>query len=267
MRRANKALDILSRASREKNLTVRDDQYDFPGLLDLVKAWRKSNRRVRVVDSGKIEAVQLEWLGEAGADIYTSDRARGNPEELELIHKACRRGRAITAYLLQGPLKEDEGEGPFFSDIVNLGKNGIYLYLSIRNTSLDFSMLRELASTAKKGGSWLVYYHHGPLEETLEELARSSAWIHLSDRSLKQPKDAEQVIELIKTSESRKPRFVIHVERRWDVRQLQDVLETGAYVLFKTALSDYRSPLRPLEEKSKKQKLDFRAYYLYPDFF
>jgi hypothetical protein len=40
-------------------------------------------------------------------------------------------------------------------------------------------------------------------------------------------------------------------------------MKTGAFVLFKSSLYDYKSPFRVLERESRKRKIDFRAYYLY----
>lgn len=270
--RAKRAHELLSRVSKERDLTIRDDQYDFPWLLDLVRAWRRKNRRFRLIDSGKFEVFLLEWLGEAGADIYTSDEARTKVEELELIKKACQRGRAITAYFLHGPLrgeKEEEGEESAsfsFSDLANIGRIGIYLYLSSRERKLQFSQVNELAYACRRGGSWLVYYHHGPLESSLEEIARSGAWIHISDQSLQEAEDIKLFLEIIKNSLSKRAHFVLHIEQKWDASQLRDVIEAGATILFKTPPSDYRSPLRPFEEEAGKRKLNFRAYYLFPNF-
>lgn len=270
--REKRTHELLSRASMERDLTVRDDQYDFPWLMDLVKTWRKRSRRFRLIDSGKFEVFLLEWLGQAGADIYTSDEARTNVEELELMKKACQRGRAVTAYFLLGPLRGEkeeeakESESLCFSDLVNLGRIGIYLYLSNRERKLNFTQLNELAYACRRGGSWLVYYHHGPLESSFEEIARSCAWIHISDRSLQEAEDIKLLIEAIRASLSKRAYFVVHIERKWDASQLRDVLDAGATILFKTSPSDYKSPLRPLEEEAGKRKLDFRAYYLFPNF-
>lgn len=266
---AKRAHKLLSWESKERDLTVRDDQYDFPWLMDLVKSWRKSKRRLRLIDSGKMNAFQLEWLGQAGADIYTSDVVRAKTEELDLIYKACQKGRAVMACFLQRPLREEQVEGYegfSFSDLVDMGRWGIYFYLSNREREHEFSLLNELGYACRRGGSWLVYYHHGLLESSLEEIARNGSWIHVSDRSINETEDIEILMETIKASFDKRAHVVVHIERKWDSTQLQDILKAGAYVLFKSFPSDYKSPLRPLEEKAGKKKLDFRAYYLYPNF-
>ena len=264
--RDKSTLDRLALASRGKFLTIRDDQYDFATLRDLTRAWRRLNRRFRLIDSGKIGIHELEWLGEAGADVYTSSGARNRAEELELIQMASRRGRAITAFLLKRSLIDEEAEDINFSDFLNLAADGVYFYISNRKIRHDFLKLNELASTCRKGGSFLVYYHHGPVEHELEALVRSGAWIHVSDRLLEEAEERVSLVEFIGSISEKRPHFIVHIEKKWEFLPLQDMLSTGVYVLYHTALSDYKSPLRPLEKRAEKRKLDFRTYYLYPDF-
>jgi uncharacterized protein YlbG (UPF0298 family) len=266
-----RAHELLSWIKRGKDVTVRDDQYDFPWLIDIVKACRKRRCRFRLIDSGKLSAFELEWLGKAGADLYTSDSARPKTEELELINKACRRGGAFVAYFHQGMLGEEEEkesglETISFFDLDKMGREGIYVYLSNRKIKRSFSQLNELAYSCQQGGCWLVYYHFGPLESSIEELARSGAWIHVSDKSVKEPQDLSLLIETLKASSSKGTRLVLHLDAEWKTHQLRDVIDAGAIVLFKSSLLDYRSPLRTLERESRRRKLDFRAYYLYPTF-
>ena len=257
---------VLSKAFWMGALTVKDDQHDFPTLLDLVKTRRKINRRFSLVDSGKNESFQLEWLGQAGADIYTTNETRSNIEELELINKACRRGNAITAYLFQGPFGEEDEKDSSFSDLINLGLNGIFVYISDHKAEYEFSQLYELASACRNGGSGLIYYHQGPVESYLGELSGYGVWIHLSDVKMEKAEDMELLIDVIKNPHSRGKCFILHVEKKWEILQLKDILDAGAFILFKSPPSDYKSSLRPVEDRARKKKLDFRAYYLYPEF-
>jgi len=264
-----RAYELLSWVTRGRDITVRDDQYDFHWLLDIVKFCRKGRCRARLIDSGKLEAFQLEWLGEAGADLYSSDEARPEAAELELINKACKRGGTIVAYFHHGALEEEEEKEPglekvTFSALERMGRNGIYLYLSNRERKCDFSYLNELASACRRGGSWLVYYHHGPLESSLEELGRNGAWIHISDESLGESQDITFLIEILKARLSKKANLVLHLVEEWETYQLRDVVKAGAIVLFKSSLRDYKSSLRTLEKEAGRRKLDFKAYYLYP---
>lgn len=113
--------EILSWANEGEDITIRDDQYDFPWVLDAVRRCRKRGFRFRLVDSGKFDISQLEWLGKAGADFYTSDGSRPSVFELELMNKACRRGRAFVAYFHYGPLEaEESGRRPIPSSFQSL---------------------------------------------------------------------------------------------------------------------------------------------------
>ena len=262
-----RAYELLSWARRGKDVTVRDDQYEFPCLLDSVKLCRKKGCRFRLIDSGKLDRVQLEWLGEAGANFYTSDEARTEASELELMKRACTKGGGIVAYFHHGPLEsEEESSSVSFSDIKEMGRSGIYLYLSNREMKRDLSQLNELAYACKKGGSWLVYYLHGSLESSLEDLAKSSTWIHISDQSFEALEDPTLVLDKVRSAISAGAKLILHVEKGLEFSLIRDVIKTKAFVLFKSSLFDYKSPFRALVKKTRKRKLDFRAYYLYLTF-
>ncbi len=263
-----RAHKILSWATRGRVVTVRDDQYRFAWLLDIVRSCQKKRCRFRLIDSGKLETWELESLGKAGADIYTSDQARPKVAELELISKACRKSGTIVADFHHGSLdeeasKEELGSIPF-SDLERLGRCGIYFHTTNKERERDFLHLGDLADSCRRGGSWLVYYHHGPLEQDLGELA--GAWIHISDDSLKESTDKDLLTEILKAGSSKGAKFVLHLGTEWRAFELRDVIKAGAALLFKSALRDYRSALKPLEKEARRRKLDFRAFYLYPDF-
>ena len=262
-----RAYELLSWAGRGENVTVRDDQYEFPWLLDSVKPCRKKGFRFRLIDSGRLDRFQLEWLGEAGADLYTSDEARTEASELELVNRACKKGEAILAYFHHGPLEsEEESSSVSFSDLKDMGRSGIYLHLTNREMKREVSQLNELAYACRNGGSWLVYYLHGPLESSLEDIGRNGPWIHISDQIFKGPEDPKFVLDKVKSAISSGAKLILHLEKGLDFSLLCDVIKTRAYVLFKSSLFDYKSPFRTLEEKTRKRKLDFRAYYLYLTF-
>jgi hypothetical protein len=102
------------------------------------------------------------------------------------------------------------------------------------------------------------------LEQVLGELG--GAWIHISDDSLKESPDIDLLTEILKTGSSKGANFVLHLGTEWRAFELRDVIKAGAVPLFKSALLDYRSPLKSLEREARRRKLDFRAYYLYPYF-
>ncbi|MFB0564995.1 MAG: hypothetical protein ACETWK_04885 [Candidatus Aminicenantaceae bacterium] len=264
-----RAYELLSLAAQGRDLTVRDDQHDFSWLLYIFKASRKRRQRFRLIDSGKFDAFKLEQLGNEGVDLYTSNEARPKPEELELINRSCKRGRAIVAYSHQGSINREEKKGSntekfTLTALRDMGKNGIYFYLSNRKWKHDFSLLSELAYFCQKGGSWLVYYHYGPLETSLEDLARNGAWIHISDQSVREPKGTELLMKILESRSSKRTNLILHLEEEWKASQLRDIINAEAIVLFQSSLTDYKSPLRPLERESRKRKVDFRSYYLYP---
>lgn len=260
-----KTYELLSLADKGKDVTVRDDQYDFSCLLDSVKRCRRKGFRFRLIDSGRLDRFQLEWLAEAGADIYTSDEARFDFSELELVNRACRRGGAIVAYFHHGPFESEGGSAFSFPELVGIGRCGIYLHLTNRERQRDISRLNELAFGCRKGGSWLVYYHHGALEPPLAELGRNKAWIHISDQSLSETGDA-LIVDRVKEALSRGVRFVIHIEKGVAFFLLREVMAAGAFVLMKSALFDFKSPFRILAKEARKRGPDFRSCYLFPAF-
>jgi len=263
---AEKAFELLCLAKAGRNITLRDDQHDFPVLLDSVKLCRQRGFRFRLIDSGKLDRYQLEWLGEAGADFYTSDEARADLFELELVNKACKRGRAFIAYLHHPALELSKKDSFSFSELQQMGRYGIYLHLTNRENPRDISQINELAYACRQGGSWLVYYHHGLLEPSFSELGRNGAWIHASDQSLPEAENTALILDLINSLLASGAKLVIHLEKGLDLRLLRDVMAAGVFVLFKSSLFDYKSPFRILEKKAARRQLDFRAYYLYSTF-
>lgn len=259
-------LELLVLGGQGEGLTIRDDLYDFSFLLDTAKVARRRGVRFHLIDTGKLDRFQLEWLAEAGADIYSSDEARTNSFELELVNRACRKGRAICAYFHHGPLDtEEESESISYSGLQDLGRDGIYIHLTNRQNERDDFQLNELAFACQRGGSWLVYYHFGLLEFSLEELAKNGAWVHTSEQIFKEAEDRSLVLDNLKSAISAGLRFVLHVEKGLDISLLNDVMSTRAFILFKSSLFDRKSPFRALEKKARQRKLDFRAYYLYPN--
>ena len=162
-----KAYKLLSSVSKGQDLTVRDDLFEFSWLLDSVKIARKKGCRFRLVDSGQLDGSQLEWLAKAGADLYTSDEFRCDAFELDLLSRACRKAGSFVAYFHNGLLEqvnEEEKSLPItFSALLNLTRSGIYLHLTNKENKRDFSHLNSIAHACQRGGSWVVYYHHGPL--------------------------------------------------------------------------------------------------------
>jgi hypothetical protein len=250
-----------------REVTIRDDQSDFPSLLDSAKACRRNGGRLRIIDSGKLAAFELEWLAEAGADIYTSDLGRKALPEFVLIQNASRKGNAVTAYFHHAPFYfEEKEEAVSFTSLKEMGRSGLYLYLSNKTAPRDFLKLEELAYASAAAGNHLVYYHHGLLDPALEELARQGAWIHVSCQSLQKEDDQVFLCDCVRSARQRGANIVFHVESPVNLSWLKDILAAGTNVFFRMPPSDYRSALRPLEVEAQRRKLDERAYYLYATF-
>ncbi len=259
-------LELFSSARHGEGLTIRDDLHDFTFLLDAVKVARRRGVRFRLIDTGKLDRFQLEWLAEAGADFYTSDESRRDSLELELVNKACKKGKAICAYFHHGPLDvEEESESISYSSLQDLGRDGIYIHLTNRQNERDNLQLNELAFACQRGGSWLVYYHFGELEFSLGELARNGTWLHTSEQIFKDAEDKSLVLDNLKSAISAGLKFVLHIEKGLDISLLADVMSARAFILFKSSLFDHKSPFRALEKKARQRKLDFRSYYPYPN--
>lgn len=258
----SRSYEWLIGIKKGRDVVVRDDQHEFSWLLDAARTCRHKGHRFLLIDSGRLDLFSLEWLADRGASIYSSDEVRTNQQELELLKKTCRKSGAIVAYFFHGSFDEEEKNSLSFRELMALAKNGLYIHISNRNERYDFSRLSELSWECQNGRSWLVYYHHGALDQSLEELARSGAWIHLSDQSLQIEKDIACLVEVSKAYPSQAKRIVLFIEKGLPYVSLQSLHEKGLFLLFKTPPTDYRSPLRTIEREAKKKKLDFRAYWL-----
>lgn len=243
---------------------VRDDQSDFPSLLDAVKASRGAGGRFKLIDTGKLSLSELEWLGEAGADFYTSDRARPGGRDLVPMNAAARKGSAVTAYFHHGPFEPEEKEKAVsFATLEELGQSGLYIYTSNGRIQRDFPALEELAYACVRGGGRLALYHHGPLAPALETLARQGAWIHIAGQSLHREDDAIFLCDCARAARKRGGGVLFHVEHPLALAWLEQIFDAGARVIFYTPPSDYRSPQRPFERRAERLFIDSRAFYLY----
>lgn len=257
---------LLDRLGEGREMTARDDQFSFAELLDAARTCRRRGRRFRLIDTGRLSLFELEWLGEAGADIYTSDEARGKVEELDFLAKACSRGKAMVVFFHHGRTEEKAGVGVPLPFLDALAHRGVYIHLSNRERERDLKALARLASACRRGSVWLVYYHHGPVDERLGSLIREGAWIHLSDKSLSSPESIILLTDMIKENSGRKVKVVVHIEDGLVLQAILDLERTGAFLFFKTPPSDYKSALYSIEKRATGRRLDFRAYYLYTTF-
>lgn len=259
-----KAYSLFSQLGKKQNITLRDDQYDFATLLDAVRRFRDRRYRFRLIDTGRFDRFELEWITGNGADLYTSDETRAQVHELEFISSASKKGNAYVFYLINSNLEDGEEGDLTFSDLINVGKGGAYLHLTNRQQPRDIQKVARLAYHCAQSGSWLVYYHHGPLERPLLDLAQNGGWIHLTDKSLEEETNQALIRDIVLSARTAGSNVVLHWDGGENFVMLNDVVKAGAVVLFKSPLFDYKSPLKILEKGIRKKRLDFRTYYLYP---
>jgi len=259
---------LLDEAAGGRDLTVRDDQNVFQEFLDAVKVCRRSRGRFRLLDTGRFSLYELEWLGEAGADIYTSDEARPDKAQVDFLVQACARGDALVAYFHYGEIGggAEGSEKSSLEFLKDIGRSRAFIHLTNREMPREIPGLGELAHVCKKAGTRLVYYHQGQPEDGLVTLARSGAWIHLSDQSLEPGEESLLLVDLVREAAAAGGGLILHVERGLHVPFLREILKAGAYLLVETPPSDYRSPSRLLERKARRRVPDFRSYYLYASF-
>jgi hypothetical protein len=264
---AEKGFELLSLAECGQDTVVRDDQHEFPWILDAVRLSRHRKNRFCLVDSGFLTPSHLEWLAKEGADIYTSDDVGRSAQVLEVLNATCKEGGGILACLINGGLdSEDDEKSIDLSAWINLARSGAYLYISNKNQKLDTDKLVSLAHHCRKGKSWLVYYHHGPLERDLLDLACAGAWIHTDGGSLDRETQFPVLRDMARSAQDAGTNVVVFIENPIDLNLLWDVLKAKVIIRFKNIHFDYKSPYRAIEEQARRQNLNWRAYYLSPDF-
>jgi hypothetical protein len=241
----------------------RDDQIDGPALRDEIRRLRKAGRSAALLDTGRFETAELEWLAKEGLRLYMSDEAGRSASDILWIGTDVRRAGGVASYFLGGTWDGRPAPNrPSFADLLEIGRSGIDLHVSNRERERDPGRLNELAWACREGGAWLVYYHAGPLGPWLEELAGCGAWIHVSEDSLSGDDDALLVRDAQAAARRLGFDIILHAPAARDIVRLKDLIRTGVLVLLETGPSDYRSPLRELETMAGKVRLGPRMYYL-----
>lgn len=255
---------LLEKAQAGTDIVLRDDQEEFITIRDAARICRKKGKSFRMIDTGISDRAHLEWIIEAGADLYTSDKVGREFQELDFLSRTAHKAKRHIALFLENIPGEEKSENTYLpSEIFLLGENGIYFHVSNKEKKFPFDLLEELASRCRRGGSWLVYYHHGPLEPSLISLGEKGGWIHISENDLDKEQNVLLISDIIQAARSNGSNLILHLEKGLPFVSLKEILEAGAVVLFKTPPIDYRSPLRKLENMAKRQHLDPRTYYLY----
>jgi hypothetical protein len=255
--------ELLDRVRLGHDITIRDDQFEREALLDAARHARVKRIRMNLLDTGRFEPSELEWLIQEKVRFYTSDEARPREAELGRILKACRASKTFVAFLQNGKLADEPGPQTVALDALKgLASTGMDVHISNRSQARDFGVLSELAENARDGRSFFAYYHHGPLTADLAGLAALGAWIHVSDRGLGAPGAADLGLEIARAAGGAGSRIVLYVESGLALPVLESLFAAGAVVLFQTPPSDRQSLQRPFEQKARKRKLPARAFYL-----
>ena len=247
---------LLSRAAAGEEITVRDDRCGLGVLSDVASLDRRRGGRLRLVDTGRFGSAELEWLAQAGADIYTADEAGRTATELGLLVKAAARGGSFVAHFQYGPLDEalDEAAG-----------TGLHLHVSNRDRSRDLEALAGLAHSCRRAGGRLVYYHHGPTAAGLGGVAENGGWVHLGAAAVPRGEGLRAILDAARDAAAAGSGLVLHLDDGLEAAAVEDLLKAGTWILFDRP-HDFRSPFRELERRAARRRLDARAYYLTTDF-
>ena len=262
----SREFELLERASSSAEVTVRDDQYEFPWILDAVRSCKKHGGRFRLVDSGKSDTVALSWLAEAGADIYTSDEARPDPKDVIPIGLSARKSGAHTFYYIGAETAENSNRALFLPDIVELGRTGVDLHLSNREKPRDAGLLVDLARACSSGRGRFVYYHFGRLAESLQNVALAGGWIHWASGDMSPDKDAFLLKDVLRACRTTGAGLILHANRSWPLSLMREVFEAGAFLLFQEQPGEQSSSWSRFESEVERRRPDFRAFYLQRDF-
>jgi hypothetical protein len=258
--------DLLSRAASSAVLTVRDDQFEFPWLLDAAQTSRRHGGRFRLVDSGRSDAVSLCWLIESGAEVYSSDEARPDRSQVLSVALAGRKSGRPTFYYIHGPLAPDAAAGGAAGDTLALGDAGADIHLSNRVRPRAGGALLELARACRAGRGRFVYYHFGRLEPFLEELAAGGAWIHWPAEDLDSEAGYFLLGGILRSARASGGGLVLHLDRVWPPSRLRGLFDSGAFLEFHAPLGESSPDQRKFEAEASRRRPDFRAFYLHLEF-
>ena len=259
--------ELLDRVRLGRDILIRDDQFEREALFDVARTARARRVRVSVLDTGRFDPTELEWLIGEKVRIVTSDEARPREAELSRLLAACRKAGSVLVFFEHGPLEAEPAVPTVpLPALEGLAASGMDLHISNRSRARDLGVVAGLAGAARKGRAFLAYYHHGPLAPDMVGVASRGAWLHVSDRSLPPSGTVDLGLEILGAARQAGSRLVVYVEQGLPLPVLETLFAAGAALLFLTAPSDRSSLQRPLEEKAGKRKLPLRASYLSPAF-
>ena len=255
--------ELLDRVRTRQDLVIRDDQFDFPALLEAARYAERRRIRLSLLDTGRLSLEEVESLARAGSRILTSDEARPRAGEWAILQGACRERGTHLSVFWNGPLPAADEVGGFsFQTLEDLLRSGVDFHISNRTQARDAAALAGLAAAAKKGRAFLVIYHIGPLVAGLAAPGAGRAWIHFADAPIADEPAADLAVAIARAASSSGSRAVVHIERGLPLELLEALWAAGAALLFLTPPSDDRSLLSPIEMKAARRKLPARAYWL-----
>lgn len=251
--------------AKAAEVLFRDDQIEPLRLIDEVRGLRGSGRRAALIDSGVFSLSDLEWLARETIVLYSSDAAGRSGADLVRVGEDVRKAGGTALYLAAGPWEGDAGRPrPSYDDLILMGRAGWDIHVSNRERDREPGRLCEIARACREGGGFLVYYHGGPLGAWLEDLAGNGAWIHLTEDSLVEDEDVLRVKDAAAAAGRSGSGIVLHAPKAASVARIRDAVRAGARLRLETPPSDYRSPLRELEDIAARTRLGPRTFYLDP---
>jgi hypothetical protein len=255
--------ELLDRVRTRQDLVIRDDQFEFPALVEAARYAARRRFRMSLLDTGRFGVEEVESIARAGARVLTSDAVRPRPGEWEILQAACRGAGTRLSVLWTAPLPAsgDPGEAssPSLEDLL---KSGVDLHISNRTHPRDPAALTALAAAARKGRAFLVIYHAGAPGAGLAAVAAERAWVHVADEGIADGAAAALAVEVARAAARAGSRLAVHIERGLALELLEELWEAGAALLFRTPPSDDRSLLRPIERRAGRRRLPARAYRL-----
>lgn len=247
----------LEKMPRGKSLIIRDDQYELPELQEILRLADKKKLKIHLIDSGKLNHLEIETLSAVPFSFYTADSVRGDFQELALLAEVLRTSDCPVYYFLQAEISED---CPIFvsPEIFTT------VFVSSRERPRSLELLARLSEQVSRSGSNFVYYHHGNLEEKLAEISHKKSWIHVSNKFFAEENEM-LVLDLLKDIKEKKGHLVVHIDRSQSYYFLKLLSDHGAFLIFNIPPVEHTSKLYPLEARWLKKKLPEQAFYLYKE--
>ncbi len=163
--------------------------------------------------------------------IVSSPEAGRSWPELLLLKRVAQRYKGLVIFGYNGS-ETGEKLAEIYFTLRHLGRGGVDLHISGQRRNLDWEALSQLAAECRRGHSWFVYYHYGPIETWLNQLAKETAWIHLCDRFFNWSQKNE-LEELFRSFPPRLIRLVVHIEdESRGIELIELVLKKGGFVIF-----------------------------------